>query len=151
MTVTHEKASGVSVLLVEDNEIDVEVTRRVIEQAGAQVVLRVARDGAEALEILAGRGEAAAPFDLVLLDLRLPTIDGPEVLRRLKNDPDLCAIPVAILTGQAGGKVMLECIALGSNMFFVKPITPADALHVIDAVEQYWALMEQLMQRPRPP
>ena len=142
-----ELTGSMSVLLIEDNEIDVEVTRRVLAQAGTAVALEVARDGADALDVLLlGRGRARLPR-LVLLDLGLPGVDGPEVLRRIKADAELCAIPVAVLTGQGGNRAMMECMALGGNMFFVKPMTPAEAARIIAAVEQYWALMEQLVTR----
>jgi len=138
---------GVSVLLVEDNEIDVEVTKRVLAQAGIAVTLQVARDGADAIDaLLLGRERSQLPR-LVLLDLGLPGIDGPEVLRRIKGNAELCAIPVAVLTGQGGSRAMMECMALGGNMYFVKPITPPEAARILRAVEQYWALMEQLAAR----
>lgn len=135
----------VSILLVEDNEIDVEVTKRVLAQAGVAVALQVARDGADALDaLLLGRERSELPR-LVLLDLGLPGIDGSEVLRRIKRDADLCSIPVAVLTGQGGSKPMMECMELGGNMFFVKPMTSADAARILRAVEQYWLLMERLV------
>ena len=140
-----EVVGGVSILLVEDNEIDVEVTKRVLAKAGVSVALQVVRDGGDALDaLLLGRGGSALPR-LVLLDLGLPGIDGPEVLRRIKSDAELCTIPVAVLTGQGGNQAMMECMALGGNMFFVKPMTPAEAGRILDAVEQYWLLMDQLV------
>ena len=140
-----EVADGVRILLVEDNEIDVEVTKRVLAKAGVSVGLQVVRDGADALDaLLLERGRSKLPR-LVLLDLGLPGIDGPEVLRRIKSDAELCAIPVAVLTGQGGNRAMMECMALGGNMFFVKPMTPAEAARILDAVEQYWLLMDQLV------
>ena len=135
----------VSVLLVEDNEIDVEVTRRALAKAGVRVALQVERDGADALETLLRRRRRSELPRLVLLDLQLPGIDGPEVLRRIKGDAELCAIPVAVLTGHGGSRAMMQCMELGGNMFFVKPITPSEAVHIVRAVEQYWLLMDQLL------
>ena len=144
---TDEMATGLSVLLVEDNEIDVEVTKRVLARAGMPVALQVARDGSDALEVLLRRrGQPDLPR-LVLLDLQLPGIDGPEVLRRIKSDAELCAIPVAVLTGHAGPRPMMECTALGGNMFLVKPMTAQEAGNVLQAVVQYWALMDRLLRR----
>lgn len=138
--------SSVRILLVEDNEIDVEVTRRMLSKAGFAVALQVARDGADALDALLSARAGERPR-LVLLDLGLPGIAGPEVLRRIKSNAELCSIPVAVLTGQGGNRAMLECAALGGNMFFVKPITPAEAVRILRAVDQYWTLMDQLASR----
>jgi two-component system response regulator len=135
---------------VEDNEVDVEITERIFARSGVSVSLRVARDGKEALDLLlSGRGGQTRPAPeelpaLILLDLRLPTIDGIDVLRRLKADPELCAIPVAVLTGAAGERPMLESMALGGNMYFVKPISAIEASTLIPAVRKYWDVMERL-------
>lgn len=141
-----EKSEGpMSILLVEDNEIDVEIVKRVLAKSGAAVTLRVARDGKEALELLSRvrtPGFPADPPQLVLLDLWLPGIDGQEVLRRIKNDEEISAIPVAVLTGLAGEKLMLECMALGGNMHFVKPLTVTEAARLIPAVRRYWEIIE---------
>jgi len=149
-----EQETAIPVLLVEDNEIDVEITKRVLAASGLNVRLAVARDGNEALDVLFGtasrkaaRPEEEEPPRLIMLDLGLPGIDGREVLRRVKNDPGLCPIPVAVLTGSTGKGPMLECMHIGGNMYFVKPMTVADALNVISAVQKYWALIEQLQRR----
>src|SRR3990172_6688540 len=91
-----QQETAIPVLLVEDNEIDVEITKRVLAASGLNVRLAVARDGNEALDVLfgeTGRGSPAAeetqPPRLIMLDLGLPGIDGREVLRRIKNDPGL--------------------------------------------------------------
>lgn len=142
----------VSVLLVEDNEIDAEIVRRVFDKSGVAVRLQLARDGEEALDVLyrRPRHDDAEPLPrLVLLDLRLPGLDGREVLRRMKSDQALCAIPVAVLTGLGGERPMLECFRLGGNMFFVKPMTSADAAHIVRVAQRYWALMEKLMRKGR--
>jgi len=132
-----------SVLLVEDNEIDAEITRRVITGSAIDVSLQVARDGEEALQVLLQQERPK----LILLDLRLPGMDGWEVLRRVKNNTDLCLIPVAVLTGQSDSKLMLECLELGGNMYFVKPITQNDAASLLPAIGKYWGVMERLQAR----
>ncbi len=144
----------VPVLLVEDNEIDAEIVRRVFDRSEVAVRLQVARDGEEALDVLyrrPGRGDAEPAPRLVLLDLRLPGLDGRDVLRRMKSDPELCAIPVAVLTGMTGDRSMLECFRLGGNMFFVKPMSGADAAHIVRVAQQYWSLMENLMRKASGP
>jgi len=144
---------GIPILLVEDNEIDVEITRRVLAKAGAAVIVDVARDGSEALDLLfSHREEPPEAGDrrlpkLVLLDLRLPSVGGLEVLRRIKNDPVLCTIPVAVLTGSVGERPMLESIEQGGNMYFVKPMTVKDVENLLPAVEQYWAVIERLQSK----
>lgn len=145
-----EQSEGpMSILLVEDNEIDVEIMKRVLAKSGGNVSLRVARDGQEALELLLRSrtpGVLADQADLpklVLLDLRLPVIDGHEVLRRIKNDAEVSAIPVAVLTGLSGEKPLLECMAEGGNMYFVKPMTVMEARNLLPAIRKYWEIIEQ--------
>ena len=139
-----------SILLVEDNEIDAEITKRVIAKSGIAVSVQVARDGEEALEILleatGGGGRRERPR-LVLLDLRLPGIDGWEILRRIKNHAELCVIPVAVLTGVRNNRLMMECLELGGNMYFVKPITESEAANLLPAINKYWGVMEKLQAR----
>jgi len=149
-----QREAAIPVLLVEDNEIDVEITRRVLATSGLNVRLAVARDGNEALDVLFGETGRGSPAwedtqlpRLIVLDLGLPGIDGREVLRRIKNDSSLCPIPVAVLTGATEAGPMLECMHIGGNMYFVKPMTVADALNVISAVQKYWALIEHLQRR----
>jgi CheY-like chemotaxis protein len=146
-----ESRNGMGVLLVEDNEDDIELVRRMLEKTGVDADLHVARDGEEALAVLArARGHAgmAPPGPrVILLDLRLPDVDGRELLHRIKNDPQLCSIPVVVLTGSQGEQPMMECARLGGNMYFVKPITLADAAHVFQAVRKYWMVMGAVMRR----
>jgi CheY-like chemotaxis protein len=144
---------SISVLLVEDNEIDVEIAKRVLNRSGIDVRLSVARDGKEALDLLCcGLPPDAAPLEepprLIVLDLGLPGIDGYEVLRRIKNDPDLCPIPVAVLTGNTDQGQMLQCLSMGGNMFFIKPMTVADVARILKAVQKYWLLIEHLQRKP---
>ncbi|OGO50318.1 MAG: hypothetical protein A2148_06525 [Chloroflexi bacterium RBG_16_68_14] len=146
--------TAIPVLLVEDNEIDAEIAKRVLAKSGVQVSLCIARDGKEALDLLFQEFyQEESPWQgrqrprLIVLDLGLPGFDGREVLRRIKNDPGLCSIPVAVLTGSSGEKPMLECMAIGGNMYFVKPMTVADAANVLAAVQQYWVLLDRLRQR----
>jgi CheY-like chemotaxis protein len=134
-----------SILLVEDNEIDAEITKRVIAASGIAVRVQVARDGEEALQILLQQERP----QLILLDLRLPGMDGWQVLRRIKNNAELCLIPVAVLTGQTDSRLMLECLELGGNMYFVKPITQTDAANLLPAIDKYWGVMERLQSQSR--
>lgn len=144
-----EPEGTMSILLVEDNEIDVEITKRVLAKSEPGIDLTVARDGKEALDLLFQRPETAREAgrtQLILLDLRLPLMDGRELLRRIKDHPELGAIPVAVLTGMGGERTMLECLALGGNMYFSKPITAADAAVLLPAVRKYWAAIARARQ-----
>ena len=151
----NQTSSPLPVLLVEDNEIDIEITERIFARSGASVRLRVARDGDEALDVLlTGRATNASSTEelprLVLLDLRLPRVEGREVLKKIKEDPDISAIPVAILSGASGERALLDCMALGANMYYVKPISPSDASQLVSAVEKYWGIIARLRDAKAP-
>lgn len=135
--------NALAVLLVEDNEVDAEITRRVMAQSGIEFDVQVARDGEEALELLR---QPPRP-ELILLDLRLPGVDGWEVLRRVKNDAHLCVIPVAVLTGVINNNWMMACLELGGNMYFVKPLTKHDVSALLPAIRKYWEIMGELQRR----
>jgi CheY-like chemotaxis protein len=149
---TPEPTNDIPVLLVEDNELDVEITRRVIARSGVRVRLSVARDGQEALDVMTGaaqsqsthRPTAAAP-KLVLLDLRLPMVDGIDVLRTMKSDPRLCMIPVVVLTGAISERPMRQCLEGGASMYLVKPITAEEAIGVVETIEKYWEAVGRML------
>jgi CheY-like chemotaxis protein len=108
---------AIRILLVEDNEDDVELTLWALGQVGLKDVT-VAWDGAEALRVL----QAGPPADLVLLDLRLPLVDGLEVLARLRSDPVLKAIQVAVLTSSENPMDIAACRSLGVTAYLGKPL-----------------------------
>ncbi|MEX2158005.1 MAG: response regulator [Dehalococcoidia bacterium] len=135
------------VLLVEDNEIDIAITQRMIARSAPDIALSVARGGAQALEVLFDRTQPAPR--LVLLDLGLPDVGGQEVLRRIKDHLELSIVPVAVLTGAPGERVMMDCLRLGGNMFFVKPIAASDVRNLVTAVRRYWEVMEALQRTAR--
>jgi len=149
----NDREDAIPILLVEDNEIDVEITKRILDKSGLPIRLLVARDGEEALNLLFGgkpgadRAIRAALPKLILLDLRLPAMDGIDIVRRIKKDPDLCPIPVVMLTGVTGDRSMLECIEAGANMYFIKPMTTGDAVGIIKTVERYWVIIEGLLRK----
>lgn len=145
-----QQTSDLAVLLVEHGEIDIEITKRALLSSGVPVRLRIARDGEEALDILFrsrqrnGDGQDARPPSLILLDLRLPGFDGHQLLRRVKSDPDLCSIPVAVLAEATDERTVLKCMELGGNICFAKPITVRDVKNLLRATQQYWRVMEGL-------
>jgi len=135
-------------VLVEDTQQDAELTLRALTKAKVTNSIHVARDGAEALEILFGEGSDAsraindAP-KVVLLDLKLPKIDGLEVLKRIKSDPRTKMIPVVVLTSSREQNDIVESYRLGVNSYIVKPV---DFHRFADAVQKaglYWLLVNQ--------
>ncbi|MEW6112659.1 MAG: response regulator [Thermodesulfobacteriota bacterium] len=131
------------ILLVEDNRLDVELTLDAFRQVHLGNTIHVARNGREALDYIFGEGEyanrKAYPFpDLVLLDLKLPGIDGHEVLRRIKETPGLKRLPVIILTSskEEGDRALsYEC---GANSYLTKPVSFDGFLKVIQQLGEYW-------------
>jgi len=130
-------------LLVEDNPADVELTLRAFARRKLANPVEVARDGEEALDSLA-RWEAGAPAPLViLLDLKLPRIDGLEVLRRLKAHERFRTIPVVVLTSSAEDRDIEMAYRLGANSYIVKPVDFEKFLDVATQIELYWCLLNE--------
>lgn len=123
----------IDVLLVEDNAADVELTVRALQRAKLRNRVRVARDGAEALEFLQGH----VP-DLILLDLNLPKVDGRDVLERVKQDQRLQHIPVIVVTSSQAEEDIARSYRLNANAYVTKPINPAAFLKAVNAVGQFW-------------
>jgi CheY-like chemotaxis protein len=150
MTRANDTNADMRILLVEDSEVDLEVLKRMLVSSRLSVSLDIARDGREALELLLQPHGAQPPQEgalpkLILLDLRLPDMDGLELLRRIKRSPRLYTIPVAMLTGVSGERPMLECMAAGANMYFEKPMTMEDALAALRTVETYWKVIAKFI------
>jgi len=134
------------ILLVEDNRLDVELTLDAFKEARLGNTVHVAMNGQEALDYLLGEGtysdRAQYPLpDIILLDLKMPGIDGFEVLRRIKGTEVLKRIPVIILTSsQEEGDRALSYDS-GANSYLVKPVTFDGFLKVVKQIEQYWILL----------
>jgi CheY-like chemotaxis protein len=131
------------ILLVEDRRLDVELTLDAFREAALHNTVQVAWTGEQALDYLFGRGpyvdRAAHPLpDLVLLDLKLPGIDGQEVLRQVKATPGLRRLPVVVLTSSREQRDRLECYDHGVNSFLVKPISFDGFMEVVREVHAYW-------------
>ncbi len=115
------------ILLVEDNPNDIKLTLHALSEENLANAIQVARDGEEALDFLFCRGEfASRSFDhpprLVLLDIKLPKVDGLEVLRAVKGDPRTKAIPVVVLTSSREESDLVESYKLGANAYIQKPV-----------------------------
>lgn len=140
--------SGKTILLVEDNPDDEALTLRALRRANVANEVIVARDGAEALERLFGTGAPGADAgrllpQVVLLDLKLPKVDGLEVLRRIRADARTRLLPVVILTSSNEERDRVRGYALGANSYVRKPV---DFVQFADAVRQlglYWLVLNQ--------
>ncbi|MET0411394.1 MAG: response regulator [Polyangiaceae bacterium] len=154
MTVTD--TSRVEILLVEDNPQDLELTLRALKKANAANHVHVARDGVEAIDFVfaqgvhAGRKLEDGP-KVILLDLKLPKIDGIEVLRRIKGDPRSKFIPVVVLTSSSEQRDLVESYQLGVNSYIVKPVNFEQFVAAMITIGCYWLLLNQAPQLgPRP-
>jgi two-component system response regulator len=139
---------GVEILIVEDSQDDLDMTLRALRKAKLANRIQVARDGAEALEFINGTGAHAGrnlerPPKLILLDLKLPKVDGMEVLTRIKNNPFTLAIPVVVLTSSKEQKDMVESYKLGVNSYIVKPVDFEGFIAAVQEVGMYWLLLNQ--------
>ncbi len=136
------------ILLVEDNADDEELTLRALARSNILNPVFVARDGVEALDYLFGRGPHASRDvrdqpQVVLLDLKLPKLDGLEVLRAIRSDPRTKRLPVVILTSSVEEQDVLAGYDLGANSYIRKPV---DFTQFVDAVKQlglYWLVLNQ--------
>lgn len=131
------------ILLVEDNPMDVDLTLRAFKRRRVTNTIHVARDGEEALAWLP-RWESGEPWPaVILLDLKLPKIDGLDVLRQLKQHPTLCVIPVVVLTTSAECADVQAAYHLGANSYIVKPVEFEKFMDVSEKIELYWTVVNQ--------
>lgn len=131
------------ILLVEDNPMDVDLTLRAFRRRRVTNIIHVARDGEEALAWLP-RWEAGEIWpSVILLDLKLPKVDGLEVLRQLKQHPTLCAIPVVMLTTSEEGTDLQAAYQLGVNSYIVKPVGFEKFMEVSENLDMYWTVVNK--------
>jgi two-component system, response regulator len=139
--------SVVDILIVDDNVNDVELALHALNAQPAQRRIRVARDGIEALDLLLGARPAHAATDytpnVVLLDIKLPKMDGLEVLRRLKADPRTHTIPIVMLTSSREDRDIRDSYRLGVNSYVVKPVDFDEFTQAVQQVEHYWLNLNQ--------
>jgi two-component system response regulator len=144
--------NGVEILLVEDNPKDLKLAMHALSSRMLANKIEVARDGEEALDYLFCRGRYAdRNFNhqprLVLLDLKLPKVDGLDVLRAVKSDPRTKAIPVVILTASSEEKDLVESYKLGANAYIQKPVDFDQFRQIVEQVGLFWLVVNQ----PPPP
>jgi two-component system, response regulator len=138
----------IDILLVEDNPLDVELILKPLAELDPSNQIEVARDGEEALDFLLGRGEfrhrLMAPLPrLVLLDLKLPRLDGIEVLRGLRANSRTCLVPVVVLTSSTDSRQLAQCYQLGANSCVQKLVKYEDFWGAVQMVGRYWLGLNQ--------
>ena len=138
----------VEILLVEDNPVDVELTLHALRHNNLANQIQVVRDGEEALDFLLCRGPYSdrtfdSPPKMVLLDLKLPKVDGLEVLREIRSDSRTKPIPVVILTSSKEEKDMVLSYQLGINSYIQKPVDFNDFRETVKQLGLYWLLINQ--------
>lgn len=135
------------ILLVEDSEQDIELTMAALEAHNVANEVDTARDGAEALDYLYRRGSfAGRTGDLpvvILLDLKMPRVDGLEVLRQIKADPELKKIPVVMLTSSREEQDLVRSYELGVNAYVVKPVNFQQFMESVKQLGCFWAVINE--------
>jgi two-component system response regulator len=139
---------SVEILLVEDNPNDVELTLHAFNKHNLANHIEVVRDGAEALEFIFCTGAYAQRRiengpKVILLDLKLPKVDGREVLRQIKADPRTRAIPVVVLTSSREERDIVESYQMGVNSYIVKPVDFEQFTEAVLNLGMYWLLLNE--------
>jgi two-component system, response regulator len=139
---------AVEILLVEDNPADVELTLRALKKHNLTNLVQVVSDGAQALDFIFARGayekrKAFHPPKVVILDLKLPKVDGLEVLRTMKSDAQTQLIPVVVLTSSQEERDIVESYKLGVNSYVVKPMDFDKFVESVSELGLYWALLNK--------
>lgn len=131
---------NIQVLLIEDNPGDAELTRQALASSKLSIDLKVLDDGEKALKYLRREApyQSAERPDLLLLDLNLPKVSGEEVLRAVKADRDLCALPVVVLTSSEAETEVSRCYAAGANCYVVKPVDFSSFIEIVASIEHFW-------------
>lgn len=136
-----------SILLAEDSEQDIELTLEALRENNLANDVVVVRDGEQALDYLYARGEFRNKVNglpaVVLLDLKMPKVDGMEVLRMIRGDAKLRELPVVILTSSREERDLVEAYGLGVNAFVVKPVDFHEFLNAVKALGVFWALVNE--------
>lgn len=142
----NQLAKPIEVLLVEDNAGDIRLTKEAFEEGKVRLNLSVVRNGVEAMAFLRKEGDfdGTARPDLVLLDLNLPKKDGREVLKDMKNDPQLLRIPVVVLTTSESDEDVLGTYGLHANCYITKPVDMDQFIKVVKLIEEFWFVVAKI-------
>jgi len=146
----------IDVLLVEDNPLEVELTLRPLRELQFPAEIGVARDGEEALDFLFGRSAfrsrgGAAPPRRILLELKLPKLDGLDVLRAIRTNTRTSTVPVVVLTSSDDPRELAQCYQLGANSCVQKPVRFDELRSVLQAIARYWLELNQPPPGPSSP
>lgn len=133
------------ILLVEDNPMDVDLTVRAFRRRKLTSDIQVARDGEEALAFIKRWEDGAPAPAVILLDVKLPRVDGLDVLRAIKEHSVYCTIPVVMLTSSAEDTDIQSAYLLGANSYIVKPVDFEKFMEVAKQIESYWTVLNQPM------
>ena len=136
------------ILLIEDEPDDVELTMRALRSENVKNPIQVARDGEQALDYVFRRGEfrdraKGKPPRLILLDLKLPKVDGLEVLAELKADPECRTIPVVVLTSSGEQRDIIDSYKLGVNSYIQKPVDIVQFRQAVKSLGLYWLVVNR--------
>jgi CheY-like chemotaxis protein len=144
-------AKPIDVLLIEDDPGDELITREVFEHNKFNNTLHVAHDGQEGLDYLYRRGkhQDAPQPDLILLDLNLPKYDGRQLLERFKSDPDLCHIPIVVLTTSSAEEDILRSYQLHANAYVTKPVDLDQFMSAVRQIDEFFVQVVRLPHRVR--
>ncbi len=131
------------ILLIEDNLLDIDLTKRAFAKRRIANPLAIAYDGEEAMRCIDRWENGGSPPALILLDLKLPKVDGLDVLARLKSHEYLKSIPVVVLTTSSEDRDVQAAYRLGANSYIVKPVSFENFIEVVERIEIYWGVVNQ--------
>ena len=138
--------NDMEILLVEDSPADAKLTIRALKKGGLTNKVHHVKDGSEALDFIYYKGTYTSRDiqerpKLILLDLKMPKVDGIQVLEKLKSDPDTKSIPVVILTSSNEDPDIKKCYALGANSYILKPVESDNFFRAIKELGMYWMVL----------
>lgn len=141
-----DHAEPLEILLVEDDQDDIFLTKKAFEQQKVANTLHVVNDGVDAMDFLRQEGNYADKPrpDIILLDLNLQTMDGDEVLAKMKDDDNLHSIPVVVLTSSDAEEDIVQSYELNANAYLTKPVDFEGFLDIVESIDQFWVTFVKL-------